>query len=53
MFIDEECGNLTAVKDGGELARNINQKKKFDVLQYPKDVRAVRNFVGENIYSVG
>ena len=53
VFIDEECGNLTAVKDGRELARNINQKKNFDILQYPKDVHSVRNFVGESIYSVG
>ena len=33
VFIDEECGNLIVVHDGGELARNINQKKKSDVLQ--------------------
>ena len=32
-FIDEECGNLKVVNDGGELTRNINQKKKPDVLQ--------------------
>ena len=28
IFIDEECGNLKAVVDGGELSRNINRKKK-------------------------
>ena len=31
VFIDEECGNLKVVNDGGELTRNINQKKKSDV----------------------
>ena len=33
VFIDEECGNLVAINDGGELTRNINQKKESDVLQ--------------------
>ena len=33
VFIDEECENLIAVNDGGELIRNINQNKKSDVLQ--------------------
>ena len=33
VFIDEECGNVIVVNDGGELTRNINQKKKSDVLQ--------------------
>ena len=33
MFIDEKCGNLKLVIDGGELTGNINQKKKLDVLQ--------------------
>ena len=33
VFIDEECGNLIVVNDGGELTRNINQKKKSDLLQ--------------------
>ena len=27
VFIDEECENLIVVNDGGELTRNINQKK--------------------------
>ena len=27
MFIDEECGNLKVVIDGGKLTRNSNQKK--------------------------
>ena len=33
LFINEECGNLTVVMDGGILTRNINQKKKSDFLQ--------------------
>ena len=28
VFIDEECENVIVVNDGGELTRNINQKKK-------------------------
>ena len=36
VFIDEECGNLKD-NDGGEVTRNINQKKKSDVLQQPVD----------------
>ena len=33
VFIDEECRNLIVVNDGGELSRNIDQRKKLDVLQ--------------------
>ena len=33
VFIDEGCENLIVVNDAGELTRNINQKKKSDVLQ--------------------
>ena len=33
VFINEECENLIAVNDGGELTRNINQKKKSEVLK--------------------
>ena len=33
VLISEECGNPKVVADGGELTRNINQKKKPDVLQ--------------------
>ena len=33
VFIDEKCGNLIVVDDGGELNRSTNQKKKTDVLQ--------------------
>ena len=32
VFIDEECGNLIVVIDGGKLTGNIS-KKKSDVLQ--------------------
>ena len=32
LFIDEECGNLAVVNDGGERTWNISQKKS-DVLQ--------------------
>ena len=33
MFIDEECGNLKVVADGGELTRNNDRKKSSEVLQ--------------------
>ena len=33
VLINEECWNPKVVVDGGELARNINQKKKPEVLQ--------------------
>ena len=39
VFINEECGNLIVVNDGEELTRNINQKTKPNVLQYPIDVQ--------------
>ena len=32
VFINEECENLIVFNDGGELTRNLNQKKKLDVL---------------------
>ena len=51
VFINEECGNLKAVNDGEELARDINQKKKLDVSQNPVDVHSVTN-VGESISSI-
>ena len=51
MFINEECGNLKVVNDGGELARDIKQKKKSDVSQKPVDVHSVTN-VGESISSI-
>ena len=33
VYFDEECRNLIVVNDGAELTRNINQRKKSDVLQ--------------------
>ena len=33
MLINKECGNPKVVVEGGELIRNINEKKKPDVLQ--------------------
>ena len=33
VVIDEAFGNLKVFNDGGELTRNISQKKKADVLQ--------------------
>ena len=33
MFIDEECGNLKVVVDGGKITRNNNIKRKSEVLQ--------------------
>ena len=47
MFLDEEYENLIVVNDGGELARNINQKKKSEVLQL--DARYLTNAAGEPI----
>ena len=35
VFIYVKCGNLKVVVDGGELNRNINQKKKSDFSQSP------------------
>ena len=52
MFINEECGNLIVVHDGGELTKNTNYKKKSEVLQYPIDAHTVTNVVGESICSV-
>ena len=50
MFINEECGNLKVVNDGGELARDIDQKKKSDGSQKYVDVHSVTN-VDESISS--
>ena len=35
VFIYVKCGNVKVVVDGGELNRNINQKKKSDFSQSP------------------
>ena len=45
-----EC--LIVVHDRGELTRNINQKKKPDVLRWHIDAHSVANVAGESIYSV-
>ena len=31
VFVHEECGNFKVFVNGGELTRNINEKKKPDV----------------------
>ena len=49
-LVDEECGNLIVVNGGGELTRNINQKKS-DV-DVDIDVQSVTNVVGESISSI-
>ena len=49
MFIDEECGNLIAVNDGGKLSKDINQNKKPDVSQQPIDVHSVINVLGNQL----
>ena len=50
VLVDEECGNLIVVNGGGELTRNINQKKS-DV-DVDIDVHSVTNVVGGSISSV-
>ena len=37
VLFDEECGNLIVVNNGGDLTRNINQKKRPGALQYSED----------------
>ena len=44
--MNEESGNLQVVNDGGELTRNINQKKKSDVL------KAYRYVAGGSVSSI-
>ena len=51
VLINEECGNLKVVIDGGKLTRNINQRKNSDVLRVYR-FRSVRNAVGEGISSI-
>ena len=51
VLVDEECGNLTVVNDGGELTETIIQKKS-NVLQQPIDVHSVTNAAGEGISSI-
>ena len=52
MFINEKCGNLKVAIDGGELTRNINQKKTSDVLQAYVDLHFLTNAVDEGISSI-
>ena len=58
MFIDEEYRNLKVVINGGELPRNVNQKKKSNVLQdyvvysVTNVVHSVTDVVAESISSV-
>ena len=47
VFLGEEYENLIVVNDGGELTRNINQKKKSEVLQL--DAYYLTNAAGEPI----
>ena len=49
MFIDEECGNLIVVNDGGELTETITQRSQTF---YNIDVHSVTNVASESISSV-
>ena len=51
VFINDKCGYLKVVNDGGELTRDINQKKKLDVSQNTVDVHLVTN-VGKSAIMV-
>ena len=42
IFIDEECGNLKVVFEGGQFTRNNNSKRKSEVYK-PIDVHSVTN----------
>ena len=52
VLINEECWNPKVVVDGGELAKNVNQKKKPDVFYKPVDVHSVTNAIDESISSI-
>ena len=53
VLINEKCGNLEAVADGGELTRNINQntRRRSQAPYKPVDVHRMRNAIDENISS--
>ena len=51
VIINEECWNLKLVVDGGEVARNINQMKKLEILQACR-CDSVTNNIGECISSI-
>ena len=53
VLIDEECGILKVVIDGGELAKNINQKKTSDVLQAFRSPINVVNQIGKHVFFCG
>ena len=56
MFIDEECGNLKVVIDGGELARDNNEMKKSEVVRayrYPPCDKCYRRDSGKHDFSRG
>ena len=46
VFINKKCGDLKVVIDGGELTRNINQKKTSNVLQAYIDLHSLTNAQG-------
>ena len=53
VFINEECGNLIVVNDGGKCTDNISQKKPDVIVrQYSINVHSVTNVVCESISSV-
>ena len=45
-------GNLKVDNEGGKVTRNINQKKKSEVLQQLADVYSGISFAAENISSL-
>ena len=46
IFINQQCGNLKVVVDGGELTRNIKRKKK-QTFYKPIDVDSLKNSIGK------
>ena len=53
MFIDEECGNLKVVVDGGELTRNNNRKKWSELLQVYVYRKMLQTRWGKHDFSCG
>ena len=56
MFIDEECGNLKVVIDGGELTRDNNGMKKSEVVRayrYPPFDKCYSRDSGKHDFSRG
>ena len=47
MFINEECGNLKLVVDGGLFTRNNNRKRKPEALQAYR-CHSVKNAIDKN-----